>query len=256
MNIKAVIVDDEFLARQRILKLLEEHDDVTVVAEAKNADLALDVIQEREPDLVFLDVQMPGANGFSVLQRMQLKKAPVIIFTTAFDQYALDAFQVHAIDYLLKPFEQERFDEAVNLAREQLSMRRSAGLSRQMMNLLKSYENADEPYRTTIKLKENGREVNVNVDDLVYLETAGNYVVLQTLERQHLFRSTMNDMEAMLNPGEFLRIHRSFLINKRFVKKQRYAGGNEFSFQMKNGKVLSSAKSYKETIVKFLDLHF
>jgi two-component system LytT family response regulator len=256
MNIKAVIVDDEFLARQRILKLLEEHNDVTVVAEAKNADLALEVIQEREPDLVFLDVQMPGANGFSVLQRMQLKKAPVIIFTTAFDQYALAAFQVHAIDYLLKPFEQERFDEAVNLAREQLSMRRSAGLSRQMMNLLKSYEGADEPYRTTIKLKEKGREVYVNVDDLVYLETAGNYVVLQTLERQHLFRSTMNDMEAMLNPEEFLRIHRCFLINKRFVKKQRYAGGNEFSFQMKNGKELSSAKSYKETITRFLDLHF
>lgn len=256
MNIKAVIVDDEFLARQRIIKLLEEHETVTVVGEAKNADQAIEVIQERAPDLVFLDVQMPGANGFSVLERLQLKKAPIVIFTTAFDQYALDAFKVHAIDYLLKPFEQERFDEAVNLAKEQLKMKRSASLNEQMMNLLNSHQQSGEEYWTTIKLKEKGREVYVKVDDLVYLETAGNYVILQSLEKQHLYRSTMNDMEAVLNPDEFLRIHRSFLVNKRFVKNQRYAGGNEFSFEMKNGKILSSAKSYKETITRFLDLHF
>lgn len=256
MKVKAVIVDDEFLARQRIIKLLEEHDTVTVVGEAKNADQAVEVIKERAPDLVFLDVQMPGANGFSVLERLQPKKAPVVIFTTAFDQYALDAFKVHAIDYLLKPFEQERFDEAVNLAKEQLKMKRSASMNDQMMNLLNSYQQSDEEYWTTIKLKEKGREVYVKVDDLIYLETAGNYVILQTLEKQHLYRSTMNDLEAVLNPDEFLRIHRSFLVNKRFVKNQRYAGGNEFSFEMKNGKTLSSAKSYKETITRFLDLHF
>ncbi|MCE7992074.1 MAG: response regulator transcription factor [Roseivirga sp.] len=256
MNIKAVIVDDEFLARQRIIKLLEEHDEVSLVGEAKNADQAVEVIKERAPDLVFLDVQMPGANGFSVLERLQLKKAPVIIFTTAFDQYALDAFKVHAIDYLLKPFEQDRFDEAVNLAKEQLKMKRSASLNEQMMNLLSSYQQADEEHWTTIKLREKGREIYVKVDDLVYLETAGNYVILQTMEKQHLYRSTMNDLEAVLNPDEFLRIHRSFLVNKRFVKSQRYAGGNEFSFSMKNGKTLSSAKSYKETITRFLDLHF
>lgn len=256
MNIKAVIVDDEFLARQRIIKLLEEHENVSVVGEAKNADQAIEVIRERAPDLLFLDVQMPGANGFSVLERLSLKKAPVIIFTTAFDQYALDAFKVHAIDYLLKPFEQNRFDEAVNLAYEQLSMKRSAILNEQMMNLLNSYQQADEAYWTTIKLKEKGREVYVKVDDLLYLETAGNYVVLQTMEKQHLYRSTMNDLEAVLNPDEFLRIHRSFLVNKRFVKSQRYTGGNEFLFEMKNGKSLSSAKSYKETITRFLDFHF
>lgn len=256
MNIKAVIVDDEFLARQRIIKLLEEHDNVDVVGEAKNANQAIKVIHERAPDLVFLDVQMPGASGFSVLEQLQLKKAPIVIFTTAFDQYALDAFKVHAIDYLLKPFEQERFSEAVGLATEQLKMRRSAGLNEQMMNLLKSEQQADEEYWSTIKLKDKGREIYVKVDDLVYLETAGNYVILQTLEKQHLYRSTMNDMEAILDPEEFLRIHRSFLVNKRFVKSQRYAGGNEFSFEMKNGKSLSSAKSYKETITRFLDLHF
>ncbi len=256
MNIKAVIVDDEFLARQRIIKLLEEHDNVSVVGEAKNADQAVEVIKERAPDLVFLDVQMPGANGFSVLERIQMKKPPVIIFTTAFDQYALDAFKVHAIDYLLKPFEQGRFDEAVNLAKEQLRMKRSAQLNEQMMHLLNSYQQADEQYWTTIRLKEKGREVYVKVDDLLYLETAGNYVVLQTMEKQHLYRSTMNDLEAVLNPDEFLRIHRSFLINKRFVRSQRYTGGNEFSFEMKNGKSLSSAKSYKENITRFLDLHF
>lgn len=256
MNIKAVIVDDEYLARQRILKLLESHDHVDVVGEAKNADQALEVIQERAPDLVFLDVQMPGADGFSVLRRLNLQPFPIIIFTTAFDQYALEAFKVHAMDYLLKPFEQERFDEAVERAGEQLKMKRSAGFNDQLMNLVKSFQQVDEPYLSTIKIKEKGREQRVNVDDLIYLETARNYVILQTTERQFLYRATMNEMEEQLNPDEFLRIHRSYLINRRFVKGHRYAGGNEFAFEMKNGKVLQSAKSYKEAITQYLDLHF
>ena len=256
MNIKAVIVDDEFLARQRIIKLLENHDHIKVVGEAKHADMAVEVIEERKPDLVFLDVQMPGADGFSVLKRLNPATLPVIIFTTAYDQYALKAFGVHALDYLLKPFEEERFKEALERAMEQLKMKRSAHFNDQLMHLMKDFEQVDADYQSTIKLKEKGRELFVSVDDLLYLETAGNYVVLQTTERQHLYRATMNEMEAALDPNEFFRIHRSYLLNKRFVKAHEYAGSNEFTFHMKNGKSLTSAKSYKETITRFLDLHF
>jgi len=256
MDIKAVIVDDEFLARQRIIKLLETHDEVSVVGEARNADQAVAVIEERAPDLVFLDVQMPGADGFSVISRLSKTKMPLIIFTTAYDQYALDAFQVHAMDYLLKPFEQERFDEAVKLALSQMKMKRSAGFNDQMMDLMKRFQGADEGYVSSLKIKEKGREVFVDVNAILYLETAGNYVILHTAERQHLYRSTMNQMEEGLDPEEFLRIHRSFLVNKRFVKNHRYLGSNEYIFEMKNGKELQSAKSYKETINRFLDQYF
>ena len=252
MDIKAVIVDDEFLARQRIIKLLEFHDEVSVVGEAKNADQAVAVIDERAPDLVFLDVQMPGADGFSVINRLDKTRMPLIIFTTAYDQYALNAFEVHAMDYLLKPFEQERFDEAVKLALSQLRMKRSAGFNDQMMDLMKRFQGAEEGYTTNLKLKEKGREYFVDVNGILYLETAGNYVILHTAEKQHLYRSTMNQMEERLDSEEFLRIHRSFLINKRFVRSHRYLGGNEYLFEMKNGKELQSAKSYKEDINRFI----
>lgn len=255
MEVKAVIVDDEYLARQRIIKLLEVHDEVSIVGEAKNADQAVEVIAERSPDIVFLDVQMPGEDGFSVIKRLDQATLPMIIFTTAYDQYALNAFQVHAMDYLLKPFEQERFDEAVGLALTQLKMRRSAGFNDQLMNLVKRFQGAENHYVNGLKLKEKGREVFVDINDLLYLETAGNYVILHTPERQYLYRSTMNDLESGLNPEEFLRIHRSFLLNKRFIRSHRYTGGNEYAFEMKNGKELQSAKSYKELINRFLDLY-
>ena len=193
---------------------------------------------------------------FSVLKEIRLKTKPVVIFTTAFDQYALDAFKVHALDYLLKPFEQERFDEAIELAAEQLKMKRSANFNDQILNLLKDYQQDETESLRQFKIKEKGREFYVNVDDILFVETAGNYVILHTAEKQILYRATMNVIESELDTNEFLRIHRSFLLNKRYVKTHQYAGGNEFKFVLKNGKTLVSAKSYKESINQFLDVHF
>ncbi|MBO3699585.1 LytTR family DNA-binding domain-containing protein [Roseivirga sp. E12] len=256
MNIKAIIVDDEFLARQRILKLLEVHDDIEVVAEAKNAEQAIDLIHEREPDLLFLDIQMPGHDGFYVLSKLSLKKLPVIIFTTAYDQFALDAFQVNALDYLLKPFEQERFDESVSRAKEQLKLERTSVYNQHVQNLIDSVAQESAETLRTFMLKDKGREIYVKVDDVQFLESAGNYVVLHTSDQQYVYRATMNQMESSLDKEEFLRIHRSFLVNRRFVKSYQYLTGNEFSFQMKNGKTLRSAKSQKPLITQFMDLYF
>lgn len=256
MNVKAVIVDDEFLARQRIIKLLESHEDVQVVGEAKNADQALEVIHAREPDLIFLDIQMPGQNGFYVLKKLKLAKAPVIIFTTAYDQYALDAFQVNALDYLLKPFEQARFDESLARAKSQFKLERSSAFNDRVQNLMDSLQQDESGLLKTIKIKDKGRESFIKVDDLQFIESAGNYVVLHTTEQQHVYRATMSEMETSLDKEEFLRIHRSFLINRRFIKSHRYLAGNEFSFTMKNGKILRSAKSQKPLITQFMDLYF
>ncbi len=256
MNIKAVIVDDEFLARQRILKLLELHNDVQVVAEAKNANQAIQLIHEREPDLVFLDIQMPGENGFYVLKKLKLAKVPVVIFTTAYDQYTLDAFKVNALDYLLKPFEQERFDESIERAKSQLKLERSSVFNERVQNLMNSLQQDKDDLLKTIKIKDKGRELFVKTDDIQFIESAGNYVILHKAEQQYVYRATMNEMEDSLDKEEFLRIHRSFLINRRFIKSHRYLTGNEFSFTMKNGKTLRSAKSQKPLITQFMDLYF
>ena len=253
MRIKTVIVDDEYLARQRIIKLLEEHDDVDIVGEAKNADDAVTLINDRNPDLVFLDIQMPGNNGFQVLKEIKVKKSPEIIFTTAFDQYALDAFRVHAQDYLLKPFDQDRFDESLKLAKEQLKLKRSASFNDQILNLLNDYQQEGTDSIRQFKIKDKGRESYIDVHDILFIETAGNYVILHCDDRQALYRATMNTIEEQLDSNEFLRIHRSYLVNKRFVKDHKYVGGNEFQFTIKNGKELVSAKSYKESIKRFLD---
>ncbi len=255
MNIKAVIVDDEFLARQRILKLLEIHDDIEVVAEAKNAEQAIDVIHEREPDLLFLDIQMPGQDGFYVLRKLNIKKLPITIFTTAYDQFALDAFRVNALDYLLKPFEQERFDESVIRAKDQLKLERASVYNKHVQNLIDSVTQNDGVLKT-FKLKDKGRELYVKANDVQFLEAAGNYVVLHTSDQQYVYRATMNQMESTLDKEEFLRIHRSFLVNRRFVKSYQYLTGNEFNFTMKNGKDLRSAKSQKLVITQFMDLYF
>lgn len=256
MNIKAVIVDDEFLARQRIIKLLESHTDVQVVAEAKNANQAIEVIHEREPDLVFLDIQMPGQNGLFVLKNLSLSKAPTVIFTTAYDQFALEAFEVNAIDYLLKPFEQDRFDESLERAKTRLKLERSSAFNERVQNLMQSLDQQGQEVLQTIKIKDKGREIFVKVDDIQIVESAGNYVVLHTTNQQYVYRATMSDMESSFDHTEFVRIHRSFLINRRFIKSHRYLTGNEFSFTMKNGKSLRSAKSQKPVITEFMDLYF
>lgn len=256
MNIKAIIVDDEFLARERIKKLLDDHSDITVVAEARNGDQAILEINERVPDLVFLDIQMPGKNGFEVLKGLQSQPFPIIIFTTAFDSYALQAFNVNAIDYLLKPFEQERFDEALERARSQLQLERTSALNEHIQNLINSLEQIDNHFLKNIKIKDKGREYFVKLDDVQFVESAGNYVILHTINQQYVHRATMTEMEDSLDKAEFLRIHRSYLINRRFIKSYQYLAGSEFNFTMRNGKTLRSSKSQKNLIVQFMDLYF
>lgn len=248
--IRTLIVDDEYLARQRVVKLLETHDDVTIVGEARNAGEAVEMIQKLEPDLVFLDIQMPDQTGFDVVKK--LKKPPYIIFATAYDQYALKAFDVHALDYLLKPFDEERFAEALTQARKQLDLKKNAGFHDKLMGLLREYNTEPGQFRGQFEIKDRGRLYTVATHDITYIEAEGNYVALHTEKEKHLYRITMSALEEELNPAEFLRIHRSLLLNRHFVAECRYLNNNEYQFRLKTGEKLLSGRSYRQAIQDYL----
>ncbi|WP_422358766.1 LytR/AlgR family response regulator transcription factor [Reichenbachiella sp.] len=246
--IRCVIVDDEFLARERLKKLLDEHTDFEVVAEAKNGKLGVETIQAKTPDLVFLDIQMPDLDGFGVINN--LEKVPHIVFTTAYDQYALKAFDVHALDYLLKPFDEDRLSDTLDLVRDRIASDQSSLLASQMKSLLKTFEDSKGKFRRSFLVKEKGFENEVNVEDISYMEAQGNYVKLATEKRDYLYRIAMNILESELDPKHFMRIHRAYILNKHWIKKQSYQGNNEFKFTLQSGMELNSSRSFKKHIAE------
>lgn len=253
MAITAVIIDDEFLARKKVETLLSELSFVTVIGEAKNGSQAVELIQLKSPDLIFLDIEMPDFGGFEVIKKLKKAELPYIIFTTAYDQYALKAFDVHAIDYLLKPLDEDRFIAAVNLAKERIEQKESAIVNKKVFDLLNQLETNDSNFRKSFEIKEKGREISVRTDEIFLLEANGNYIELQTEEKKYLHRSTMNALESELDPKEFIRVHRSHMINTRYIKSCSYMTNNEYKFRLKNGQEIISGRGYKENVAAYLD---
>jgi two-component system, LytTR family, response regulator len=218
MSIQALIVDDEPLARQSVRRFLEHHPDIHVLQECADGQSAVTAISEQRPDLVFLDVQMPELDGFAVINRVGVDKMPATVFVTAYDQYALHAFDANALDYLLKPFGKTRFDRALSRARTRLA---GSGNGEVMQRLLNTMENiaAVRKYTDRLPVTENGRILFVKTRDIHWIESEGNYVRLHTASRQHELRETLTSLEQKLNPQEFARIHRSTIVNLRFVKE-------------------------------------
>ena len=250
--IRALIVDDEFLARKKIMTLLEGHNDVHVIGECRNGAEAIEMIKLKEPDLVFLDIQMPDIDGFGVLSRLEGNKIPHVIFATAFDTYAIKAFEAHALDYLLKPFDEERFNQSLSKAKSHLKLKKDANLSQQLLSIIKTHQALETNFINSLQIKEKGVEITIFLDDVFALEAEGNYISLLTEDRKHLYRSTMNSLEEGLNPEHFLRIHRSFILNKRYIQKCVYTNNNEYKFHMKNSKVFISGRAYKENIIPYI----
>lgn len=252
-KIRTLIVDDEPLARARILHLLSKFDYISVLGECKNGREAQKMISTYKPDLVFLDIQMPDFNGFDVINEGKFESIPFIIFVTAFDQYALKAFDVKAVDYLLKPYDEERFTKALEHAKQQIELKDSALLSQKMMNILEEHKYTRGGDFSVIELKEKGRTILVKIDDLYCIEADGNYLRLHEEKSQHLLRETMQNFENQLNGKLFLRIHRSIIVNKNFILRISYKSNNQFQFTLKNGKKLLSSRGYRDEIVKYLD---
>lgn len=241
--IKVLIVDDEPLARARLVRLLEQEPDVEIAGEAGNGLEALALIQEKQPDLLLLDIQMPHMGGFDVLS--ELEKPPLVIFVTAFDQYAIKAFDNRAIDYLLKPYDKERFQQAIAHAREILELRFQA----QLPALLNDKTQLRE--QPCLEIKHNGVSQKLYAHEIYYLQAQGNYVLLQTPAKKHMVRQTLTTLHDHFAHAEFLRVHRSITLNTAYIKSLVYQNNNEYLITMQDGKKFLSGRVYKDQIQEF-----
>lgn len=251
MKLRGIIVDDEYLARQRLLKLVEAVPEVIILDECKNGKEAVQKIRLKEPDFIFLDIQMPDMDGFKVLD--QLDELPYVIFTTAYDSFALKAFEINAVDYLLKPFDEERLDTSIQRMIE-LKKNEKAGLLEEKINrLISDYRNEQiNTYRTNFEIKKNGRLIKIAVDSIFLIKSDGNYLELFSEKGKYLYRSTMNAVENEVSPLRFLRIHRTMIVNCIYIDIIKYQGNSVYKIGLKNGEILYSGRSYRRHIQEYL----
>ena len=245
MKIRALIVDDEQLARQRVRLLLGEEPDVEVIGESADGFVAVDQIQSTSPDLVFLDVQMPDMDGFEVLRRVPQGLLPVVIFTTAFDQHALRAFDAHALDYLLKPFKPTRFKEAVQRARELIANKHAGVAARGLLALL-GQSPAPTGQLTRLAVKTPDKVTFVELDQIQTIEAAGKYAVVHVGKANHVLRETMTSLESHLPSHRFLRISRSVIVNIDQIQELQPMFKGENLVVLKNGKTYPTTRPIRE----------
>jgi two-component system LytT family response regulator len=254
--ITVLVADDEPLARRRLLRLLRAEPGIDVVAECKGGRSAVEQILARSPDLVFLDIQMPDLDGFGVIAEVGAERMPAVVFVTAYDQYALRAFEVHAFDYLLKPFEGERFHAALSRVRSFLSARRRDGypgeeqLRRLLAEVLGRETEAPakpaSPFFERVAVKSDGGTRILQIADVDWFETDGNYVRVHVGKSTYLIRSTANRLQEELDPARFARIHRRYLVNvDRVVGLEPWFGGDAVVL-LRDGTKLRLSRNFRE----------
>jgi two-component system, LytTR family, response regulator len=247
VKLRTLIVDDEPLARERIKRFLRDESDIEIIGECGNGKDAITAITGQSPDLVFLDIQMPEKNGFDVIKSLNGGKIPAIVFVTAYDQYALQAFDVHALDYLLKPFTRERIHRAVSRARESIENRRLGKIDERLISLIADLK-TEKKYLERLVVKSTGRVFFLRTDEIDWIEAAGNYVKLHVGNDSHLIRETMNAVEAKLSPDMFVRIHRCHIVNIEQVRELQPWFNGEYVVFLKNGTRLTLSRGYRERL--------
>ena len=250
-GMRVLIVDDEPIARRGVRLQLEGERDVEVVGECANGLEAVTAIQERAPDLVFLDVQMPEMDGFEVIEAVGVERMPAVVFVTAYDTYAIRAFDVHAVDYLLKPFDRDRFRQALHHARSHLGAV-PHNLSEQLRALLDAHL-AGRKHLERLVVKSAGRIFFLDVADVDWIEAADNYAELHVGKQSHLVRHTLASLEARLDPERFVRIRHSTIVNVRKVKELRPSSTGEFDVVLLSGTVLESSRRYRKRLAAILE---
>ncbi|MFZ0061974.1 MAG: LytTR family DNA-binding domain-containing protein [Pyrinomonadaceae bacterium] len=255
MGLRTLIVDDEPLAREGVRMLLKHDPEVTAIHECADGQAAVNAIIETKPDLVFLDVQMPEMDGFEVLETVGVDRMPNTIFVTAYDKYALQAFEVHALDYLLKPYTNERFFRALERAKAQIKFGGDNNLNHQMSALLDYFKRSGDRLERLV-VKAAGRISFVDVEEIDWIEAADTYVRLHVRRESHLVRGTMSGLEARLDPHKFLRIHRSVIINLSRVKELQPLFHGEYVVTLQNGTQLTSGRSYRDKLQPLLENPF
>lgn len=251
MRLSILVVDDEPHARRHIKSLISKDTDVEVIYECKNGTQVLEFLKHQTPSVIFLDINMPGISGVEVATQLKSTNS-LIIFSTAYDEYALKAFELEAFDYLLKPFEDDRFFEVLQRAKNEVEIRQQAAFSQKFTSLYQEYNNSLSPHLTEFKLKEKGLEYKIHVDDVIYIEASTIYAVLHLKDKKLLYRVALNLLEQQL-PINFIRVHRSFIINTNFIKDHKYLNNNTFMINMANADVILSSRKYKEIISKSLN---
>ncbi|HZP68166.1 MAG TPA: LytTR family DNA-binding domain-containing protein [Rudaea sp.] len=261
MTIRTLIVDDEPLARRGLELRLKRHADIDIVGEAGNGREAFRAISALRPDLMFLDVQMPGVDGFGLLRALPASMLPLTVFVTAFDQYALAAFAASALDYLLKPVEDTRLDQAVDRARAQFAARSANDNCERLLKLLANLSQTpdlrlddalngdfDAPQPDKLAIRDGQRIVRVDVDAIRWIDAAGDYMCVHTAEATHVLRGTMHELEERLDPQRFQRVHRSTIVNLARVKELRPHQNGEFFLILDSGHEIKLSRSYKDKV--------
>ncbi len=250
MKIRTLIVDDETLARRLIHRLLASHRDFEVVGECADGRDAVATIERLAPELVFLDVQMPEGGGFEVLRLLDAARAPAIVFVTAYDQYALRAFQAHALDYLLKPVDEERFTLTLTRVKTYLNGRQHGALRERLADLISELP---APAISRLAVKTGGRVIFLKMEDVSWIEASGNYLELHVGKECHLLRGRLSELEKRLKPEQFFRIHRSTIVNLDQVTEFRPLFKGEGVVVLKDGSRLSASRSCSQKLQEFLD---
>ena len=246
--IRTLIVDDEPLARERMRTLLGTEADVEVVGEARDGLEAVETILGQSPDLVFLDVQMPKLDGFEVIQTVGAERMPAVVFVTAYDQHALRAFEVQALDYLLKPFDHDRFQGALKRVRRQIDSQETGDLGRRLLALVRDLK-TERPSRTDrLVIKSGGRLFFLRAEEIDWIEAAGNYVRLHVGTTSHLLRETMNAIEGRLDPEKFFRIHRSRIVNMERIQEMQPWLNGEYAVVLRTGTRVTLSRGYREKL--------
>ena len=252
--IRVAIADDEPLARERVRSMLGGHERFSIVADCKDGVETVEALTQHEIDLLFLDVQMPGLDAFQILESLGTAPVPIIVFVTAFDEYALRAFEVSALDYLLKPFDRERFEKTLGRVEERLAGPKATGMSTELREFLHTLAKTDVPrHLSRFSVKANGEIYFIRTEDVDWIDSDGNYVTLHTAGRRHLVRDTIKSLEVRLDPAKFVRVHRSAIINvDRLRKLQPYFHG-EYIVTLQDGTTLTSSRTYSDRLRALLE---
>jgi two-component system LytT family response regulator len=250
--LRTIIADDERLARKKLRILLSSEPGIEIVAECPDGKQTLTALRSHKPDLLLLDVQMPDMDGFGVLRAIPPDEMPVVIFTTAYDQYAVKAFETHALDYLLKPFDRDRLHSAINRARVEFLRSRDRETTSRILDFLT--QNKPEPHvDRRLAFKSGGRVVFLDLDEIDWLSAAANYVTLRVGAESYVLREGIGHISERLDPKKFVRIHRSTIVNVKKIKQVEPVNSGEYIVILKDGKELSCSRGYRTSLQQLID---
>ncbi len=259
MKIKALVIDDEPHAREGIILRLKKYETIEVIGECSSGDVAVESVNLQKPDLIFLDIQMPGKNGFEVLQSISPDSLPLVIFVTAYDKHAIRAFEFHAIDYLLKPIDDERFDKAVNYAIALYEQQVPESYSSKLKEVIEFYDRisissatAENDLIDRIPIKSKNSVRFIQISEIQWIESAGDYVYIHSDSKKHLLRETLSVLEKRLKKAGFVRIHRSTIVNIEKIDSLRSADHGDYTVFLTDGTKLKLSRNYKPVFDKVI----